>query len=227
MIKRLAHMEPVNISFLIHVYHTSVIDYTDPVCRHTAMQPSNVSGGWKRYWTRWESARNSWQPLTHKSTCAVSEVRLKQSVLQPMVLDWNAISYWITSIYSNHSNLNWSDLQRPICPKCIDISCFPHWSVSVESWCNCKESIFPRFSHIFLLFLFHPPFLGTTPQVFLFSLLRWAVTPQLLSLYCFSMPRSLHKALKGHLKGELKLQLSIRLLEQLHVTVTLCALFVT
>lgn len=65
----------------------------------------------------------------------------------------------------------------------------------------------------------HPP-LKTTPQVFLFSVLRWAVTPQLLSLYCFSLPRSLHKTLKELLKRELRLQLSIQMIEQLNVTVT-------
>lgn len=101
----------------------------------------------------------------------------------------------------------------------LDISRFLDWSIMVESWRNRKDSTFSQFSHIFPLSLCNPSF-GTTPQVFLFSVVHWAVTPQLLSLYCFSVPRSLHKTLKEHLKGELKLQLSIRMIERLNVTVT-------
>lgn len=86
---------------------------------------------------------------------------------------------------------------------------FPAWSVSMGPWCNCKESTLPQFSHIFWT---TPP---THPCV-----LCSGRTQQLLSLYCFLMPRSLHKTLKEHLKRELKLQLSIRTLEQLHITVT-------
>lgn len=63
------------------------------------------------------------------------------------------------------------------------------------------------------------PLLGQ-PLVFLFSVLRWALTPQLQCLYCFSVLRSLHKTLEEHLKKELKLQLSIRALEWLGMIVT-------
>lgn len=107
-----------------------------------------------------------------------------------------------------------------------------HHSVQslVHEFAKCVGHImFPRLINYFLQLLspnlaasfsfpFATPMLGQPPLVFLFSVLRWAVTPQLLSLYCFSMPRSLHKSLKERLKRELKLQLSIRMTEQLTVT---------
>lgn len=81
----------------------------------------------------------------------------------------------------------------------------------VEPWNNIKKLLSSISATSFPLSLCHL-FSGTTPppQVLLFSVVHWAVTRQLPSLYCSFMPRSLHKTLKEYLKRELKLQLSIR-----------------
>lgn len=84
-----------------------------------------------------------------------------------------------------------------------------------------KKALSPNLAASFSYSYATSPFWEPTPppQVFLFSVLRWVVTPQLLSLYCFSMARSSHKMLKEHLKGQLKLQLSIRMLDWLQIAV--------
>ena len=105
------------------------------------------------------------------------------------------------------------------------ISCFLDWLIITESLFECKEITFPQFWPCLSRPFPPPPFWGMTPEVFLFSVLRWAVTPQLLSLYCFSMPRSLRKTLEKHLNRELKLQLSITVTEQLNMTVAFMCSF--
>lgn len=84
-----------------------------------------------------------------------------------------------------------------------------------------KKALSPNLATSFSYSYATSPFWEPTPppQVFLFSVLRWVVRPQLLSLYCFSMARSSHKMLKEHLKGQLQLQLSIRMLDWLQIAI--------
>lgn len=84
-----------------------------------------------------------------------------------------------------------------------------------------KKALSPNLATSFSYSYATSPFWEPTPPplVFLFSVLHWVVTPQLLSLYCFSMARSSHKTLKEHLKGQLKLQLSIRMLDWLQIAI--------
>ena len=105
-------------------------------------------------------------------------------------------------------------------PSCDALICSGYFRFPRQLTWNCgvivKQALSPNLAPS-LSIPFGNPLSGTAPQVFLFSVLCWAVTPQLLSLYYFSVPRSLHKTLKEHWKGELKLQLSIRIGE-LHVS---------
>lgn len=59
-------MAVVNISLVIYSRlsnSTAVICYIDPVCHHSGMRPRSAVGDPETG----ECARNSWQPLTHKS----------------------------------------------------------------------------------------------------------------------------------------------------------------